>query len=761
MSAPERDADAPAGLLTAELALTSVTGATAAGMARLFTSADFLPRLLLVVALAHGVNALIRRRRWPAWIAAPVVVGAGVLVVSWLHLGASLRGGLPTGQTWTLAYDMLRDAFAPFRTLGPPVELAPGFALTMSLSTWILASFADAAAFRGDAPLQAVVPCIAGFLFTSILADGHSEVVATAALIAAVGCWAAAWRSWHARRTSWVETKSGGGPAQLLRGGLALVAVATLAAAAVGPFLPGDRDTALVDLRRVGRGPANRVADNPLVSVGSLLRDHSDDPLFEVTSRRGHYWRLTSLENFDEEHQSWFSDQRFSEVDTSQLPLPIGEEARGSSNTESTRFEITGLGGIWLPSVYVPRMVRVGTDIRYSAESGSIITDTRSDGISNLSYTVRSSVTEGVGRPAPSSTPPTLADLEEVPASLNASLGPLALEIVNTAGAHGPIDRARAIQDWFRANFTYDTDADFSRESDPTLAFLRARRGFCQQFASTFALMARSLGLPTRVAVGFTYGEPEESDPAGDTVFVVKGRQAHAWPEVFVAGVGWLAFEPTPTRGNPDATSWTGVAAAQDDGATDAATSTTAAPTTTVATSSPPTSATPFRDRESQGTNAQSSAERWWSTPLRTLLVILLVATALLAVVALRWGAVRLARTRRRTAASTPSSKVALAWEETGEWLAARALRRRPDETIDEFARRVGQVIPELRHLGELSRLAERRAYSSDPLDDDDALLAERAAAEVGTVVAAGMTRRARVAHELKLPRARATGARA
>lgn len=60
--------------------------------------------------------------------------------------------------------------------------------------------------------------------------------------------------------------------------------------------------------------------------------------------------------------------------------------------------------------------------------------------------------------------------------------------------------------------------------------------------------MARSLGIPSRVAIGFTPGEL-----ADDGLFHVTGRQAHAWPEVFLAGAGWVSFEPTPGRGAPGA----------------------------------------------------------------------------------------------------------------------------------------------------------------------------------------------------------------
>src|SRR3546814_13822800 len=64
--------------------------------------------------------------------------------------------------------------------------------------------------------------------------------------------------------------------------------------------------------------------------------------------------------------------------------------------------------------------------------------------------------------------------------------------------------------------------------------------GYCEQFAGAYAAMARAVGLPARVAVGFTQGERDETDP---TLFHVRGEHAHAWPEVYLAGAGWRSDE--------------------------------------------------------------------------------------------------------------------------------------------------------------------------------------------------------------------------
>jgi Transglutaminase-like superfamily/Domain of unknown function (DUF4129) len=76
----------------------------------------------------------------------------------------------------------------------------------------------------------------------------------------------------------------------------------------------------------------------------------------------------------------------------------------------------------------------------------------------------------------------------------------------------------------------------------------RSQRGYCEQFAGTMAVLVRALGLPARVAVGFLPG-----DRGRGGLFRVTSQHIHAWPEVYFPAFGWVAFEPTPTRANPQA----------------------------------------------------------------------------------------------------------------------------------------------------------------------------------------------------------------
>ena len=117
----------------------------------------------------------------------------------------------------------------------------------------------------------------------------------------------------------------------------------------------------------------------------------------------------------------------------------------------------------------------------------------------------------------------------------------LAQEI--TADASTPYEQAMALQTYFRAttNFTYDTRVAPSRSDDAVWDFVQSKKGYCVQFSTSMAMMARTLGIPARVGVGFL---PGESDRNG--AYVVTGHESHAWPELFFEGYGWVRFEPTP-----------------------------------------------------------------------------------------------------------------------------------------------------------------------------------------------------------------------
>jgi len=118
-----------------------------------------------------------------------------------------------------------------------------------------------------------------------------------------------------------------------------------------------------------------------------------------------------------------------------------------------------------------------------------------------------------------------------------------------TGKADNPYEAAVFLEAWFRGEeggFTYDENPNLAGIGEPPLlAFLREKRGYCQHFAGAMALMLRYVGVPSRVAAGFTSGSYDE----GEREWTVTDHNAHTWVEVYFPRFGWIPFDPTPNRG--------------------------------------------------------------------------------------------------------------------------------------------------------------------------------------------------------------------
>ena len=132
----------------------------------------------------------------------------------------------------------------------------------------------------------------------------------------------------------------------------------------------------------------------------------------------------------------------------------------------------------------------------------------------------------------------------QLPPSLPDPVRLLAREI--TAGAETPYDKAVALEQYLRWNITYDLappDPPAGRDYVDFLLF-ESKRGYCSGYASAMVVMARSVGLPARVAAGYAQGEYD----AERGVFRVREANAHSWVEVYFPGYGWIQFEPTASQ---------------------------------------------------------------------------------------------------------------------------------------------------------------------------------------------------------------------
>lgn len=129
----------------------------------------------------------------------------------------------------------------------------------------------------------------------------------------------------------------------------------------------------------------------------------------------------------------------------------------------------------------------------------------------------------------------------QLPPELDPRIPALAKKI--TSGVGDPYDQSLAMESYLRTNFTYSLNLTGKPGMDPLAHFLfEAKSGHCEYFATSMAIMLRTLGIPSREVNGFLPGE--YNDVGGD--YIVRASDAHSWVEAYFPGNGWLTFDPTP-----------------------------------------------------------------------------------------------------------------------------------------------------------------------------------------------------------------------
>ena len=112
-----------------------------------------------------------------------------------------------------------------------------------------------------------------------------------------------------------------------------------------------------------------------------------------------------------------------------------------------------------------------------------------------------------------------------------------------TANARTPYDKSMAVENYLRSRFAYTLNLTGKPGDEPLAHFLfDTHAGHCEYFASSMAILLRTLGIPTREVNGFLPGE--YNDLGGD--YIVRASDAHSWVEVYFPGNGWVTFDPTP-----------------------------------------------------------------------------------------------------------------------------------------------------------------------------------------------------------------------
>ena len=300
----------------------------------------------------------------------------------------------------------------------------------------------------------------------------------------------------------------------------------------------------------------SRVVISPFLNVDQRLESQTDVSLFTVTANEPSYWRLATLDIYEDD--IWRSTGDF-------LAVPDADLSNQTDQTIRQVFGINGLSSIWLPVAPEPVVVAAdgATEIEANSAAGTYVVSADRDNSDGVQYSAHSEpVVASVDslRAVPPTDPIEITGqylaLDEVNRAIAADL---TAEL--TTDQPTRYDQVRAIQDHFRG-FDYEVGA--GADANALERTLTERSGAATDLASAFAVMARTVDIPSRVAVGFTWGSPGET--VDDlTTYEVFGRHAHVWPEIYFEGIGWVPFEPTPGRGIPGASNYTGVNAEQSE----------------------------------------------------------------------------------------------------------------------------------------------------------------------------------------------------
>ena len=751
------DARVDRGLLgVGEASLALVTVAVVGGFSRLFRDNSYFAKMAAFAIVSH-VLALIVRRLGRNVVCSAAISAIGLVVVGGVVFYADTTFlGLPTLATRDAAIADLRLAWNLFGTVKAPVVVEPGFVLAGSIAIWVVAFLADWAALRAWSTLEALLPASIVFVFAALLGRGQHRLLATAIFGGAVLVFALVHRLAKSEMTcSWLAHDPNDGRIALARIGLVGTGMAVVLGLLVGPALPGAGEEAVLAWRDLDGGGASagaRITVSPLVDIRARLVSQSSAEVFTVRSPAPDYWRLTALDKFD--GVAWTSSGSYTRA---QENLDTKLPASVATRTLEQTFTIKNLAALWLPAAFEPAAVvdDGDTGARYEAESGTLTVKEGKETSDGLAYTIQSRVPQRDKASVQAGTTTALSRefmlrYTDVPSNVASSLRSFlgrqsTREAMPSLASKTPYEQAVMVQNYFRA-FTYDLNVAAGHSVNDIQSFLRERRGYCEQFAGTFAAIMRTLGVPARVAVGFTPGELQ-----ADGLYHVRGEHAHAWPEVYFDGVGWIRFEPTPGRGAPGDEAYTGVAPEQAQPANPE--ESVPVPTTAPVEPNDPVDVPPGFDPDSLGIETAPGSDTGASSSpssLESLEQILLVAVITIVLTMLMFGIVPFVkfarhRRRRRRAAGQPRDEIGVSWADAVDALALLDLDASAAETPTELAQRSAATLGDAAsHLDKLAELTTRAAFDATEPVADEVAAASTAARLLRSSIADRVTRRRR-----------------
>jgi transglutaminase-like putative cysteine protease len=703
---------------------------------------------VIVVGLT---GTLTRKRTLP-----PLVCLAAEIVglLLWLNLRFEASRSLlviPTPGSISALWDLAGQGLDASKGLAPPVAPTPPMLLLVAGGVGFTAVLVDLIAVRLRSAAIAGLPLL--MIFTEPFAvDVTRSATGTAIVfcLAAAGYLALLSTDGRQRVRTWGRVA---GSAQFAPDTTALAStsrrvglMSVVVALCIPLLVPGLHATRLLSgvWTFAGSGNGSVSLPSPITSLSSQLAESRQTVLTYTSSNPDgatQYLQEYVLGQLTDNGFTWVPSPRTYAVDPG-LPAPAGlDRATTPTSTERTTIKfssvLTSASVNFLPMPYPARTLNAsGT---WSADPGTLMV-LGPEKLAGLSYEVTSlNVAPTASELSHAAAPP--ASIKSQYASVPggyASLLPLAESI--TKSAHTELAKAQALESYLSTTggYTYTLQAPPVTDAATLTTFLEQnKRGYCEQFAYAMTVLARLLGIPARLTIGYTAGQHQSNGS-----WVVRSSDAHAWPELYFSGVGWIRFEPTPVGpdGQGTATSPSYAIAPTSGGSTgNSSGSHVTTPSQPTAGASPGSANVHLHVRDSGGDSGQvaitahrSSGNPW---PLAGLAVLALIALSLILPSLLKV----VARVVRWHSATGPAEVADAAWRQFRADLADYRIAVKPSESPRALAARVVEELglPAItaNAIQRLALAAERARYSASPASPDglraDTVLARRAIAAV------------------------------
>lgn len=507
------------------------------------------PTFLAVVVVAL-VGGLARTARLPRWLVVLAQTTVAALVVSWVLLPGHHRYGLPAPSIVDELGRLTQMARTTIETEISPVTTNEGMVLLTVVALALVAVAVDALAVTYARPVAAGLPLL---VVGTVCASNNGTPQDLWYFVAPALCWLAliaqqgrgTVRTWAAGAGgTWNDDMAVRPVTRRFATHARVLGVSAVALAVALPvLLPHLPPSGLVkDLTTRGPGGGG-VTFTETLDLAADLGSRSTDPVLVYTSDDPTATPLRVVVS------TTYADGRWQPLARGRGPapeVPAVVPAEGVA-VVPREIEVT-YNSIGAPQVAVPYPL---VDVDFGGIAWAEDLETGVVAVAEQPGSYRAVYTKPVGR-LPGGVGdlgasfPGSPDLLEVDAASAGVVAPLAAEL--TAGSVNQVQAARAIQEYLRGqDFTYSlTLADpvqgpDGNPLDPLGHFLATKQGYCVQFASAMIMLSRAVGIPARLGVGFLAGEEQE-----DGSRVVLASDAHAWPELYLDGLGWTRFEPTP-----------------------------------------------------------------------------------------------------------------------------------------------------------------------------------------------------------------------